>query len=102
MSNRQSVETGLEAEFADANPSEFTLFHDVPVCARRNRRDFGALDFPRSEWMSKEKPADDPRERTDWKSPKQTDEPWKGPVEKEQKPRSGKPDLERWHDSDTH
>jgi hypothetical protein len=53
--------------------------------------------------MSKEKPTDDPRERTDWKSPKQTDEPWKGPVEKERKPggTSG-PDLERWHDTDTH
>jgi len=34
--------------------------------------------------MSKEKPTDDPRQQTDWKSTKQTDQPWKGPVEKEQ------------------
>jgi hypothetical protein len=33
--------------------------------------------------MSKEAPNDDPREATDWKNTKQTDEPWKGPVEKE-------------------
>ena len=32
--------------------------------------------------MSKEKPTDDPRQQTDWKSTKQTDQPWKGPVEK--------------------
>jgi hypothetical protein len=32
--------------------------------------------------MSKERPNDDPRQRTDWKNTKQTDEPWKGPVEK--------------------
>jgi hypothetical protein len=52
--------------------------------------------------MSKEKPIDDPRQRTDWKSPKQTDEPWKGPVENEQKPGGPKPDLEKWHDTNTH
>jgi hypothetical protein len=28
--------------------------------------------------MSKEKPNDDPRQRTDWVSTKQTDEPWNG------------------------
>jgi hypothetical protein len=52
--------------------------------------------------MSKEKPIYDPRQRTGWKSPKQTDEPWKGPVEKEQKPGGPKPDLEKWHDAYTH
>jgi hypothetical protein len=36
--------------------------------------------------MSRETPKDDLRQRTDWKNTKQTDEPWKGPVEKEQKP----------------
>jgi hypothetical protein len=36
--------------------------------------------------MSKETPKDDLRQATDWKNTKQTDEPWKGPVEKEQKP----------------
>jgi hypothetical protein len=28
--------------------------------------------------MSKETPNDHPRQRTDWKNTKQTDEPWKG------------------------
>jgi hypothetical protein len=53
--------------------------------------------------MSKEKPTDDPREQTDWKTNKQTDEPWKQPVEKEQKPGGApKPDLEKWQESNTH
>jgi hypothetical protein len=52
--------------------------------------------------MSKERPNDDPRRHTDWKNTKQTDEPWKGPVEKEQKPGGPPPDLEKWHDANTH
>jgi hypothetical protein len=52
--------------------------------------------------MSKENPGDDPRQRTDWKTTKQTEEPWKGPVEKEQKPGGPPPDLEKWQESDTH
>jgi hypothetical protein len=52
--------------------------------------------------VSKERPTDDPRQSTDWKNTKQTDKPWKGPVEKEQKPGGGKPDLEKWHDTNTH
>jgi hypothetical protein len=53
--------------------------------------------------MSQEKPTDDPRQRTDWKPLKQTDQPWKGPVEKEQKPgATSEPDLEKWHVTDTH
>jgi hypothetical protein len=36
--------------------------------------------------MSKDTPADDPRQKTDGGSLKQTDKPWKGPPEKEQKP----------------
>jgi hypothetical protein len=53
--------------------------------------------------MSKETPKDDPRQRTDWKSPKQTDEPWKGPPEKEQKPGGASElDLEKWHQTNTH
>ena len=53
--------------------------------------------------MSKEKPGDDPRQRTDKKNTKQTDEPWKGPVEKEQRSDGApKPDLEKWHDTNTH
>jgi hypothetical protein len=30
-----------------------------------------------------ETPLDDPRQKTDWPNTKQTNEPWKGPVEKE-------------------
>jgi hypothetical protein len=52
--------------------------------------------------MSKEKPTDDPRQKTDWKSTKQTDQPWKGPVEKEQQGGAAKSDLEKWKDTDTH
>jgi hypothetical protein len=51
--------------------------------------------------MSKEKPNDDPRQATDWKNTKQTDKPWKGPTEKEQKS-GGKPDLEKWQETNTH
>ncbi len=53
--------------------------------------------------MSREKPTDDPRQRTDKSTFKQTDEPWKQPVEKEQNPKGvPKPDLEKWHKSSTH
>jgi hypothetical protein len=52
--------------------------------------------------MSKEKPTDDPRQQTDWGSHKQTDKPWKGNPEKEQRPGSSKPDLEKWHETNTH
>ena len=53
--------------------------------------------------MSQEKPGQDHREKTDSKSFKQTDEPWKKPVEKEQSPKgASKFDLEEWQKSDTH
>src|SRR4030088_1346549 len=63
--------------------------------ARRCGRAAVRTDYGESTPMSKEKPNDDPRQQTDWKNTKQTDQPWKGPVEKEQKPggppaRSGK------------
>jgi hypothetical protein len=48
------------------------------------------------------KPTDDPRQRTDWKSTKQTDQPWKGPVEKEQQGGARKEDLEKSNESNTH
>lgn len=52
--------------------------------------------------MSKETPNDDPRQQTDWKNTKQTDEPWKGATEKEQlDPNRPKPDLEKWKDANT-
>jgi hypothetical protein len=53
--------------------------------------------------MSKEPPKDDPRQQTDWPSKKQTDKPWTGNPEKEQLPHDRpKPDLERWHRTNTH
>jgi hypothetical protein len=52
--------------------------------------------------MGQAKPTDDPRPRTDWKTTKQTDEPWKGPVEREKQGGPRKEDLERWHETDTH
>lgn len=54
--------------------------------------------------MSKERPNDDPRNRTDWKPYKGTDAPWKDAGQASQNPRPTevKPNLERWQDSDTH
>jgi hypothetical protein len=52
--------------------------------------------------MSKEKPTDDPRQKTDWGSHKQTDKPWKEKPEKEQRSGAVKPDLEKWHETNTH
>jgi hypothetical protein len=52
--------------------------------------------------MSKETPKDDPHQRTDEGSPKQTDKPWKGNPEKEQRSNASKSDLEKWQRSDTH
>jgi hypothetical protein len=52
--------------------------------------------------MSKETPNDDPRQRTDRGTSKQTEEPWKGPPEKEQKPSDANIDLEKWHKTSTH
>jgi hypothetical protein len=50
----------------------------------------------------RETPLDDPRQKADWPNTKQTDEPWKGQVEKEQKNKDGDIDLEQWHDTNTH
>jgi hypothetical protein len=44
----------------------------------------------------------DPGDRTDWGSHAQTEEPWKGNPEKEQRPADKKPDLEKWHKTGTH
>ena len=52
--------------------------------------------------MSKETPKDDPHQRTDEGSPKQTDKPWKGNPEKEQGSDDHTPDLEKWHETKTH
>jgi len=49
----------------------------------------------------RETPLDNPRQKTDWPTTKQTDEPWKGNPEKEQRNDSGDIDLEKWHRTNT-
>jgi hypothetical protein len=49
----------------------------------------------------RETPSDDPRQKTDWPNTKQTDEPWKGYPEKEQRNDTAI-DLEKWQESNTH
>ena len=51
--------------------------------------------------MSKETPKDDPRQKSDHGSHVQTDKPWKGNPEKEQR-NDAKTDLEKWHETKTH
>jgi hypothetical protein len=50
----------------------------------------------------RETPLDDPRSITDWPNTKQTDEPWKGQVDKEQQNKDGDINLEEWQESNTH
>jgi hypothetical protein len=52
--------------------------------------------------MSKETPADDPRQKTDKGSLSQTDKPWKGNPEKEQRNDDTRIDLEKWQRTNTH
>jgi hypothetical protein len=52
--------------------------------------------------MSKETPKDDPRHKTDQGSHTQTDKPWKGNPEKEQRNDGTEIDLEKWHRTRTH
>jgi hypothetical protein len=52
--------------------------------------------------MSKATPKDDPRERTDQGSPRQTKEPWKGNPEKEQRSGTRKSDPDKWQETNTH
>ena len=86
---------------------------DSNVSNSRNKRGSQLRRPPIRQWnkpdgsdlssMSKETPKDDPRQQTDWKNTKQTNEPWKGATEKEQlDPDRPKPDLEKWHDTSTH
>ncbi|QPF83913.1 hypothetical protein IC762_30335 [Bradyrhizobium genosp. L] len=51
--------------------------------------------------MSKETPKDDPRQQVDKAIHRQTDEPWKGNPEKEQR-NEADIDLEKWHRTNTH
>jgi hypothetical protein len=52
--------------------------------------------------MSKETPKDDPRQRNDEGSIKQTNQPWNGNPEKEQRSSVKTSDLEKWQRSDMH
>jgi hypothetical protein len=52
--------------------------------------------------MKKKPVTPDRGERSDWGSHAQTREPWKGNPEKEQRSGEEKPDLEKWHETNTH
>ena len=52
--------------------------------------------------MSKETPKDDPRQQTDDGSLSQTDQPWTGNPEKEQRPGTKKSDPDLWQETNTH
>ncbi len=52
--------------------------------------------------MSKDPPKDNPPPKPHKGSFSQTDEPWKGNPEKEQKRTGPPPDLEKWRKSGTH
>jgi hypothetical protein len=52
--------------------------------------------------VSRETPKDDPRDRTDWGSASQTDKPWKGSAEKEQRSGTKKSDPDKWQENNTH
>ena len=52
--------------------------------------------------MSKEAPKDDPRQKTDWGSQAQTDQPWKGNPDKEQRSGTKKSDPDKWQETNTH
>jgi hypothetical protein len=47
-------------------------------------------------------PLDDPRQRRDQGSHSQTDKPWKGNPEKEQRPGTKKSDPDKWQETNTH
>jgi hypothetical protein len=52
--------------------------------------------------MSKKTPEDDPRQKSDQGSHKQTDKPCEGNPEKEQRNDDATLDLEKWHETSTH
>jgi hypothetical protein len=51
--------------------------------------------------MSNEIPTDDPRQRTDQGSRSQTERPWKGNPESEQRSGTKKSDPDQWQETDT-
>jgi hypothetical protein len=52
--------------------------------------------------MSKESSLDDPRQKTDQGSHSQTDKPWEGNPEKEQRSGTKKSDPDKWQETNTH
>jgi hypothetical protein len=52
--------------------------------------------------MSKETPKDDPRQKNDQGPHSQTNEPWKGNPEKEQRSGTKKSDPDKWQESNAH
>ena len=58
--------------------------------------------IPAHEEDPRETPADDPRQETDWPNTKQTDEPWNGNPEKEQRSGTKKSDPDQWQETNTH
>jgi hypothetical protein len=52
--------------------------------------------------MSKDSPLDDPRQKTDKGSHSQTDKPWNGNPEKEQRSGTKKSDPDKWQETNTH
>lgn len=52
--------------------------------------------------MSNESPLDDPRQKTDQGSHAQTDKPWEGNPEKEQRSGTKKSDPDKWKETNTH
>ena len=52
--------------------------------------------------MSKETPKDDRRQKSNQAFHRQTDEPWKGNPDKEQRNDDAKIDLEKWYETNTH
>lgn len=52
--------------------------------------------------MSKEAPNDDTRQKSDQGSHSQTDMPWKGNPEKEQRSGTKKSDPDKWQETNTH
>ncbi|SED12735.1 hypothetical protein [Bradyrhizobium erythrophlei] len=51
--------------------------------------------------MNKKPVTEDSGRSSDWGSHAQTDKPWKGNPEKEQRSKDEQPDLEKWHESNT-
>ena len=52
--------------------------------------------------MSKESPLDDPRQKTDQGSHSQTDKPWKGNPDMDQRSGTKKSDTDKWQETNTH